>query len=208
MVSPKELSKWAFQTNSPNMISKWGIQITTRLSVLGAYLDFDGCLLGVLFPPRNTITFQSSSLNGFSKWALKMGSPKEFPWSSMGVHCTGSLSSAYSSNFYGDFFAILCVSKRISSLNGLSKRALQMSSPSKISKWGLQITTCWVYWEPIRSLLGVCWESDFPIEYYQLPKQLSRRALQKSSPNELSKLRPVWSPLCWEFVGSPVGVWW
>ena len=31
----------------------------------------------------------------------------------------------------------------------------------------------WVCWEHIRSLLGVCWESDFPMEYYQILKQLS-----------------------------------
>ena len=44
--------------------------------------------VGSLISPRNTITFQSSFLNRFSKLALKIGSQKEFAWSPMGVHCT------------------------------------------------------------------------------------------------------------------------
>ena len=89
-----------------------------------------------------------------------------------------------------------------------------MSSPKKISKWGLQIKT-WL--RSVESLLGVCWVFDGSMIceiHGLLPKKLFQLALQmgppKSSPNELSKLRPGWSLLGvhWESAGSPLGAWW
>ena len=83
------------------------------------------------------------------------------------------------------------------------KWSLQKSSPNKVTK----LQTGWVCWEPSRSLLGVCWDSDFPIEYYQLPKQFFKWTLKIGFPKKLSK----WAlqiETCLEFAGSLVEVWW
>ena len=85
----------------------------------------------------------------------------------------------------------------------LIKWSLQKSSPNKVTK----LQTDWVCWEPSRSLLGVCWDSDFPIEYYQLPKQFFKWTLKIGFPKKLSK----WAlqiETCLEFAGSLVEVWW
>ena len=73
------------------------------------------------------------------------------------------------------------------SQNGLSKKALQMSSPN----YNLV--------ESVGGLLGLCWVSvgslisPWNTISFQSSSQngLSKKALQMSSPNELFKLRPV-----------------
>ena len=69
----------------------------------------------------------------------------------------------------------------------------------------------------VESLLGVCWVFDGSMIceiHGLLSKKLFQLALQmgppKSSPNELSKLRPGWSLLGvhWESAGSPLGILW
>jgi hypothetical protein len=75
------------------------------------------------------------------------------------------------------FFALLCIIRRISSLNGLtkwslkkssqkelSKRALRMRYPIKISKWSIKIKTLLKSFGSLvvsllGALLGVCWVS-------------------------------------------------
>jgi hypothetical protein len=89
-----------------------------------------------------------------------------------------------------------------------------MSSQSKVSKDLV---------ESVWSLLGVCWVSISPCSTISFQSSslngLSKWVLQKCSPKEISKLRPVWSLLGvqfagsllevhWESAGSPVGVCW
>ena len=106
----------------------------------------------------------------------------------------------------------------MASQNGRSKRALQ-SSPHELSKKDLQmrspneVSKLRLGWD----LLGACWEFAGCLLGYNLLNrwntitfqssyfnELSKWAHQKSSSNELSKLRPSWRPLgvCWESTGS------
>ena len=94
------------------------------------------------------------------------------------------------------------------------KWSLQKSSPNELFTWALQVRSPneitklqpgWVYWEPIRSLLGVWRENDLPIEYYQFPKQFFKWTLKMGSLKKLSKwalqietcLEFARSQLCW-----------
>ena len=122
---------------------------------------------------------------------------------------------------------ILSASKAVISMgspNGLSQWALQKSSPNELSKLRPGWSLLGIRWESDGSLLGVCWESagslqDVCWEYdFWNPRNtfssyfnwLCKWALQKGSPNELSKLRPGWSLLgvFWESAWSPLGVYW
>ena len=99
------------------------------------------------------------------------------------------------------------------------KWSLQKSSPNELFTWALQVRSPneitklqpgWVYWEPIRSLLGVWRENDLPIEYYQFPKQFFKWTLKMGSLKKLSKwaLQIETCLLVVSFAGSLVEVWW
>ena len=193
---------------------------------VGGLLGLCWVSVGSLISPWNTISFQSSSQNGLSKKALQMSSPnwdlfrvrfarnlledggcplevrREFAgispgvrWESAGIHL----------EFAGSLLGIHLESAGIplGVCWEFIKWSLQKSSPNKVTK----LQPGWVCWEPSRSLLGACWESDFPIKYYQLPKQFFKWTLKIGFPKKLSK----WAlqiETCLEFAGSLVEVWW
>ena len=234
MVSPKELSKWALQVRSSNEVSKlqpgwvgWG-PIRT---LLGVCWEFDFPIEYHKFPKQlSKWALQKSSPNELSKWALQietclesallelcwkfggcsLGVWREFAgispgvrWESTGIHL----------EFAGSLLGIHLESAGIpvGVCWEFIKWSLQKSSPNKVTK----LQTGWVCWEPSRSLLGVRWDSDFPIEYYQLPKQFFKWTLKIGFPKKISKWAlqmssPDWDlfGVCWESGGSLVKVWW
>jgi hypothetical protein len=166
------MRKYGISIGSPNGHSKKVLQMSSpNWDLVGVFWESAGSLLGVRWEPTGSLLRVH--------WE-SAGRPVGVCWGTLGV--------------------------QISYFNGLSKWTLQKSSPNELSKlrpgWSLLL----VRWKSTGSLLGVCWECDmwnpwntisFQSSYFNW---LSKWALQKSSPNELSKLRPGWSQLgiCWE----------
>ena len=162
---------------SPKKLSKWALQIETCL---------ESALLELCWK------FGGCPLGVWREFA---GISTGVRWESTGIHL----------EFEGSLLGIHLESTGIpvGVCWELIKWSLQKSSSNKVTK----LQPSWVCWEPSRSLLGACWESDFPIKYYQLPKQFLNWTLKIGFPKKLSK----WAlqiETCLEFAGSLVEVWW
>ena len=151
--------------------------------------------------------FKSSYFNGLPKWALQK---RRVHWES-----AGSPTICSNLNIYVFFPQYIHTPSELPVNSQWSPLGVRWESAG--SPLGVHWESTWsplgvgVLWESAGSLLGVCWEYDFRNPrntFSSYFNWLDKWALQKSSPNELSKLRPGWSLLgvFWDSAWSPLGV--